>query len=122
MARHVGCRPLWPATTPQRPYLLDETLVLVHSALTQFPPLPVPSSTMASSGSSSDTESDPIDWDGLVKEEGSGSEAPDDEELALCIAIERSRVDIGRSSSSAPFAPSPVDRRDNAPQRGGPPD
>ena len=37
----------------------------------------------------------------LLKEDDSGSEALDDEELAHRIAIEQSRVDTGGSSSSA---------------------
>lgn len=54
---------------------------------------------------SSGGDSNPIDWDDLAKEVASDSEAPDDEELALHIAIERSRLDTRESSSSAPFDP-----------------
>lgn len=42
------------------------------------------------SGSVSGNEFDPINGGVLLKEDDSGSQAPDDEEFALCIPIRRS--------------------------------
>ena len=72
---------------------------------------------MAKSGDESGNESNRMDWDILVKEEDSdsGSNAPDNEELALRIAIQLSRVDTdGSSSSVAPDVSSSTFRQRNA--------
>lgn len=55
---------------------------------------------MAGYGNASNNDFDPIEWDMLLEKGDYGNEAPDDKELALCIVIQRSRVDIGRSLSS----------------------
>ena len=87
------------------PFALPAPLVSLPYSL---PISPTPSSLLGSH--KSDKETDPINWDDLVKEEDSGSvsDAPDNEELTfrIRIAIERSRMDIDDSSSYVVFAAS----------------
>ncbi|KAI5001903.1 hypothetical protein ZWY2020_026553 [Hordeum vulgare] len=56
----------------------------------------------------SGSETDPMDWDGHLKDSDSGcdSNAPEDKKHALCIAIQWLRLDPGRSSSSIELATS----------------
>lgn len=71
---------------------------------------------MARSDHDPSSETDHMDRDGLVEEENSGSrnDVPDDEELALRIAIQRSQLDTGECSSSmASIASSPRSCRRN---------
>lgn len=101
-----------PTTVLIKPHPLGRILValslLAPSAPYSSSPNISASSNMAKFGDESDSESNPMDWDDLVKEEDSnlGSDAPGDEELALRIAIKRSRLDTDRSSSSVASATS----------------